>query len=78
MFLKNYEQMSVILYRKWQTKPFPHIKKSKKAKWLSEKTLQIAEEQREEKSKGERKRHIQLNAEFQRTAMRDPAAFFNE
>ena len=39
-------------------------KKSKKAKWLSEEALQIAEERREGKSKGERKRYIQLNAEF--------------
>ena len=39
-------------------------KKSKKAKWLSEEALQIAEERREGESKGERKRYIQLNAEF--------------
>ena len=36
------------------------------------------EEQREVKSKGERERYIQLNAEFQRTARRDKKAFFNE
>ena len=39
-------------------------KKSKKAKWLSEEAFQIAEERREGKCKGERKRFIQLNAEF--------------
>ena len=78
MSLKNYEQMSVILYRKWQTKPAPQIKKSKKAKWLSEETSQIAEEQREEKSKGEKERYKHLNAEFQRIASRDKKAFFNE
>ena len=39
-------------------------KKSKKAKWLSEEALQITDERREVKSKGERKRYIQLNAEF--------------
>ena len=33
-------------------------KKSKKAKWLSEEALQIAEERREAKRKGERERHI--------------------
>ena len=44
----------------------PKKKKSKKAKWLSEEALQIAEEQREAKSKGERERYIQLNAEFQK------------
>ena len=59
-------------------KTIPKKKKSKKAKWLSEETLQIAEEQREEKSMGERKRCIQLNAEIQRTAMRDKTAFLNE
>jgi len=40
--------------------------------------LLISEEQREAKSKGERERYIQLNAEFQRTARRDKKAFFNE
>ena len=51
--------------------------KEKMAKWLSEEALQIAEE-REAKSKGERERYIQLNAEFQRIARRDKKAFFNE
>ena len=45
-------------------KTIPKKKESKKAKWLSEEDLQIAEERREGKSKGERKRYIQLNAEF--------------
>ena len=39
-------------------KTIPKKKKSKKAKWLSEEALQIAEEQREVKSKGERERYI--------------------
>ena len=56
----------------------PKEKKSKKAKWLSEKALQIAEERREVKSMGERERYIQLNAESQRTARRDKKGFFNE
>ena len=43
-------------------------KKSKKAEWLSEEALQIAEERKEAKSKGERERYIQLNTEFQRIA----------
>ena len=55
----------------------PKKKKSKKAQWLSEEALQIGEERRETKSKGERKRYTQLNAEFQRTR-RDKKAFFNE
>ena len=41
------------------------------AKWLSEETLQIAEERREVKGKGERERYIHLNAEFQRITRRD-------
>ena len=46
-------------------------KKCKKAKWLSEKVLQIAVKRREVKSKGENERYTHLNAEFQRTARRD-------
>ena len=52
--------------------------KSKKAKWLSEKALQIAEGGREAKSKGEREKYIQLNAEFQRTAKRNKKAIISE
>ena len=46
-------------------------KKGKKAKWLSEEALQIAEKRREVKGKEEKERYIHLNAEFQRTARRD-------
>ena len=60
------------------TKTIPKKKKCKKAKWLSEESLQIVEERREVKSKGERKRYTQLNAEFQRLARRDKEAFFKE
>ena len=59
-------------------KTFPKKKRFKKAKWLSEEALQIAEERREMKSKRERERYTQLNAEFQRLAKRDKKAFFNE
>ena len=48
------------------------------AKWLPEEALQIVEEWREAKSKGEREKYIQLNTEFQRLAGRDKKAFFNE
>ena len=41
-------------------------KKLKKAKWLSEEALKIAEKRREAKDKGEKERYIHLNAEFQR------------
>ena len=60
------------------TKTIPEKKKCKKAKWLSEEALQIAEERREAKGKGERERYIQVNAEFQRIGRRDKKAFFNE
>ena len=53
------------------TKTIPKKKKCKKAKWLSEEALHIAEEKREAKSKGERERYTQLNAEFQRIARRE-------
>ena len=53
-------------------------KKCKKAKWLSEKALQIAEERREAKGKGEKERYTQLNAEFQRIARRDKKAFISD
>ena len=60
------------------TKTIPKEKKYKKAKWLSEEALQIAEQRREAKGKVERKRYTQLNAEFQRIARRDKKAFLNE
>ena len=45
---------------------------------MSEEALQIAEERREVKGKGERERYTQLNAEFQRIARRDKIALLNE
>ena len=60
------------------TKTIPKKKKCKKAKWLSEEALQIAEERREAKGKGERERYTQLNAELQRIARRHKKAFFKE
>ena len=53
-------------------------KKCKKAKWLSEEVLQIAEKIREAKGKREKKRYIHLNAEFQRIARRDKKDFLRE
>ena len=53
-------------------------KKRKKAKWLSEETLQIAEKRREVKGKGEKERYKHLNAEFQRIARRNKKAFFSD
>ena len=59
-------------------KTIPMKKKCKKAKWLSEEALQIAEKRREVKSKGEKERYIHLNAEFQRIARRDKKAFLSD
>ena len=56
-------------------KTIPKKKKCKKAKWLSEEALQIAEKRREAKGKGEKERYKHLNAEFQRIARRDKKAF---
>ena len=53
-------------------------KKCKKAKWLSEEALQIAEKGREAKGKGEKDTYIHLNAEFQRIARKDMKAFLRD
>jgi len=45
---------------------------------LSEEALQIAEERREAKSKGEKEGYTQLNADLQRIGRRDKNAFFKE
>jgi len=58
-------------------KTIPKRNKCKKAKWLSEETLQIAEKRRKAKGKGEKERYTHLNAEFQRIARRDEKAFLN-
>ena len=60
------------------TKTITKKKKCKKAKWLPEEALQIAEKRREVKGKGERKRCMYPNAEFQRIARRDKKAFLSE
>ena len=49
-----------------------------KGKWLSEEALQIAEERREAKGKGEKERYTQLNAEFQRRARRGKKVFLSD
>ena len=53
-------------------------KKCKKAKWLSEEALQIAEKRREAKAKGRKERYTDLNAEFQRITRRDKKAFLSD
>ena len=59
-------------------KTIPKKNKCKKAKWLSEESLQIAEKRREAKGSGEKDRYTHLNAEFQRIARRDKKAFVSE
>ena len=59
-------------------KTIPKKKKCKKAKWLSEEALQIAEKRRKAKGKGEKERYTYLNTEFQRTARRDKKAFLSD
>ena len=60
-------------------KTIPKKKKYKKAKWLFEKALQIAEKRREVKGKGEKERYTHVNAEFQRTQgeVRKPLSVIN-
>ena len=52
-----------------EIKTLPKRKKCKKAKWQSEKALQIAVKRTEVKSKEEKERYTHLNAEFQRVAL---------
>ena len=56
-------------------KTIPKKKKCKKAKWLSDKALQIAVKRRE--VKGVKERYTHLNAEFQRIAKKDKKAFLS-
>ena len=76
--LKIYGQRFVTL-QEVVNKTIPKKKKCKKAKWLSEKALQIVEKRKKEaKGKGEKERYTCLNAEFQRIAQRDKKAFLSD
>ena len=57
-------------------KTIPKKKKNRMAKQLSKEALQIAEERREAKSRGERERYIQLNSEIQRSSKERQEGFF--
>ena len=59
------------LYRRQGSRPFPWKRNAKKAKWLSEEVLQVAENRRDAKGKGKKERYTHLNAEFQRIARKD-------
>ena len=54
-----------------------YLKRMQKSK-MSEEALQVAVKRREAKSKGEKERYSQLNAEFQRIARRDKKAFLSD
>ena len=68
--MKNYGHIHDIV----QEAVIPKKKNCKKAKWVSEEALQIAEKRREVKGKGERERYTQLNTESQRRVRRDKNA----
>ena len=75
----NYGWRFMTLYRRQESRPSPRKKKkSKKEKWLSEEALKIAVKRTEAKSKGEKERYKDLNAEFQRIARRDKKAFLGD
>ena len=59
-------------------KTIPKRKKCTRAKWLSEEALQIAEQRREAKGKGEKERYTHLNAEFKRKTRRDKKIFLSD
>ena len=59
-------------------KTIPKRKICKKAKWLSEEGLQIAEKRREAKGKGKKERYTLLNTKFQRIARRDRKVFLSD
>ena len=67
------------VYRETVIKAIPKKENGKKAKWLSEKALQIAEKRREAKGKGKKERYTNLKAEFQRITKRDknPSSVIN-
>ena len=66
MEVRNVVQEAVI-------KTIPKKTKCKKAEWLSEEALRIAEKRREMNGEREKERYTHLNAEFQRIARRDKA-----
>ena len=78
-YLKNYgRRLVTLLVTEAGIKTIHKKKKCKKAKWLSEEALQIAEKRKEVKGKGEKERYTHLNTEFQRIARRDKKAFLSD
>jgi len=74
----NYRGRFVTLYRRQGSRPSSRKRNAKKAKWLSEDTLQIAVKRWEAKSKGEKERYTHLNTQSQRIARRDKKAFLSD
>ena len=74
----NLGQGFITLHRRQGSRPSPRKRNAKKAKWLSEEDLQIAQKQRKVKGKGLKERYTHLNAEFQRIARRDKKAFLSD
>ena len=77
------QQAGKVVWYSYLFKSFPQFLviltvKCKKAKWLSEEALHIAEKRREVKSKGEKETYTNLKAEFQRTARRDKKVFLSD
>ena len=71
MEVHDIEQEAVI-------KTIPKKKKCKKAKWLSEEDLQIAEKIREAKGKEEKEKYTHLNAKSHKIARRHKKAFLSD
>ena len=59
-------------------KIIPKGKKCKKAKWFSEEALKIAENRKDVKGKGCKKRYTHWNAEFPRIARGDKKDFLSD
>ena len=74
----NYGRRFMTLYRRQGSRPFPRKRNAEKAKRLSEEALRRAMKRREVKSKGEKERYTDLNAEFQRIARRYKKAFLSD
>ena len=74
----NYGWRFMTFFKETRFKTIPKKNKCKKAKWLSEGAVQIAEKRREVKGKGEKEMYARLNAEFQRIARKDKKAFLSD
>ena len=66
------------IVQKTGSKTMPKKNKCRKAKWLSEEALQIAEKRRETKGKGDKERYTHLNAKFQRISKSGKKAFLSD